>query len=192
MTLTDDTWVAAADPLGQLHSAPVPRSPWLRPRPWPSSPEVANALSLWADRGVAALATRAAAQLPAAKDVEAALPRVLTHGDCHLGNLLQGPGGRTLWVDWQEGCLSTGLDDLVFLWQRAESDGAHPPREDMTAAYAAARSRPSDAAFRAALALCELRLLLVAWPPFLHYGSPERQKTMTQRLQQLVDEGARS
>ena len=80
----------------------------------------------------------------------------------------------------------------MFLWQRAESDGAHPPREDMTAAYAAARSRPSDAAFRAALALCELRLLLVAWPPFLHYGSPERQKTMTQRLQQLVDEGARS
>jgi len=117
---------------------------------------------------------------------------VLSHGDCHLQNLLRGPGGRPLWIDWQEVCLGTGLEDLVFLWQRAEFEGVQPPRDDMTAAYAAARSLRADAALESALATTELRLLLLAWPPFLAYGTPEGQDTMTRRLEQLVERDLRS
>jgi Phosphotransferase enzyme family len=121
--------------------------------------------------------------------VNAGLGTVLTHGDCHVGNLLLGPGGRILWTDWQEVCLSTGLDDLVFLWQRAEFDGARPPRDAMTSAYAAARSLQPDDNLRSALGGCELRSLLVGWPAFLDYGGPDRRQLMIRRFQQLVDDG---
>lgn len=184
--LSHADWVAVAATLSRLHQVDVPRPQWLRPRPWPSSEEVANAVLRWDRHGFTALASRAGERLAAARDVQAGLGTVLTHGDCHVGNLLRGKGGCTLWVDWQEVCLSVGLDELVFLWQRAEFAGADPPRDAMTSAYAASRSLCRDADFSAALDACELRLLLVAWPSYLAHGSEERQQIMTRRFQQLV------
>jgi aminoglycoside phosphotransferase (APT) family kinase protein len=191
-TLTDDAWVAVAERLGRLHSAPIPPTPWLPHHREPSSREVAAAVDRWAGRGAGPLATQAAEQLAATRDARGGTGNVLTHGDCHLHNLLTSPEGHPLWVDWQEVSRGGGLDDLVFLWQRAEFDGAHPPREEMTAAYAAARSLPAEAGLRAGLAAVELRLLLVAWPPFLPLGSPERQAALTRRLEQLVQDWSRS
>jgi len=187
--LTDLAWVELAARLGRLQRSPVPRPPWLRPRPWPSVGELADAVGGWTGHGFGDLAARGAEQLRAGGQAATGAGTVLMHGDCHVGNLLQGPGGRPLWVDWQEVCLGSGLDDLVFLWQRAESDGAHPPRDAMTSAYARARALPRDDDVRSALAACELRLLLVAWAPFLAYGSEDRRQVLAHRLEELVDGG---
>lgn len=185
-SLDDAAWLALAEQLGQVQGVPVPAAAWLQSRPWPSSEDVVAAVQLWNDRGSDVPAARGAAQLAVARNLQPIADPVLTHGDCHVGNLLQASDGRVLWTDWQEVCLSSGLDDLVFLWQRAEFDGAHPPREAMTAVYAAARCLPLDDAFRAAVSACELRLLLFAWPHFLPYGRRDRRQAMTQRLHQLT------
>lgn len=185
--LTDLAWVELAGRLGRLQRSPVRRPPWLRLRPWPSAGELAGAVAGWTGHGFGALAARAAEQLGAAGARATGGGTVLMHGDCHVGNLLQGPGGRHLWVDWQEVCLGSGLDDLVFLWQRAEVDGAHPPRDAMTSAYARARALDRDDVLRSALAACELRLLLVAWAPFLTFGSEDRRQVLAHRLEELVD-----
>ena len=192
---TPDAWLRVADRLGRWQRTPVHDPTWVPLRPDPSTTEVAVALRHWTARGTGALAARAARRL--AEGAERRRARtvgpvlVLTHGDCHVGNLLQGRAGQPLWVDWQDVCLTTGLDDLVFLWQRAEFDGAHPPRAALTAAYAAARGLPDDASLRQELSAADLRLLLVAWPQFLRYGTREGQQLMTHRLQQLVEEGER-
>lgn len=120
---------------------------------------------------------------------DAGLAAVLTHGDCHVGNLLRSSTGSTLWADWQEVCLSTGVDDLVFLWQRAEFDGASPPRDAMAAAYGSARHLGKDADLGRALAACELRLLLVEWPEYVSYGTDAQRRIMTQRLEDVVEWG---
>lgn len=185
--VTGEAWVRLAAQLGRLHRVAAARPAWLGDRPSPSPAQIAEAVRIWQDRGGGPLARRAARRLAAAGRLEAALGKVLTHGDCHLGNLLQSADGRAVWIDWQEACLGSGLEDLVFLWQRAEFDGAHPPRGAMTAAYAAQRAVRDDPGFRSALAASELRLLLVAWPPFLAYGSADGARRMTSRLQQLVD-----
>lgn len=160
----------------------------LRQRPWPSEREVAYAVGQWAGYASTDLRLRAAGQLAAAREYSTP-GSVPTHGDCHVGNLVRGPGGRAPWVDWQDACLSTGLDDLVFLWHRAEFDGAHPQREAMTSAYLAARPVSLDSDIRAAIAVCELRSLLVTWPSFLRDGEQDRQQVMARRLQQVVDDG---
>ena len=183
--LNQATWMAVADQLGRVHGIQVPAGAWLQSRPWPSAEIIAAAVQAWNDRGFAVPAARAAKQLSKSKDLQPFTSPVLTHGDCHIGNLLLGPNGRVMWIDWQEVCLSNGLDDLVLLWQRAEFDGANPPRTAMLAAYAAARRLPVDDAFLSAIKASELRLLLLAWPHFLDYGKQERQELMTQRLVQL-------
>ena len=184
--VVDDAWVAAAEQLAQVHAVPAATVPWLAVRAWPSEAQVVEAVRRWSGHGSARAALRGAEQLPAARRASARLPAVLTHGDGHAGNLLRRTDGRVVWVDWQEAFRSDGLDDLVFLWQRAEFDGADPPRAAMTAAYAAARGLPLDGTLRSALRASELRLLLVAWPPFLHHGGPDRRRRMARRLEQLV------
>jgi hypothetical protein len=77
---------------------------------------------------------------------------------------------RDAHLRWTPGLIH-GLDGSVFLWQRAAFDGADPPRDDMTAAYAAARRLPLDEAFRSAIKASELRLLFVARPHFLPTAS---------------------
>ena len=186
LRLDRPSWIAIADQLGRVQGVRILAAGWLEPRPWPSLEEFAAAIRIWSDHGSAVPAARAAERLAEAGNRQSFTDHVLTHGDCHVGNLLQGPDGRVMWIDWQEVCLSGGLDDLVFLWQRAEFDGAQPPREAMSAAYAAARRLPLDEAFRSAIAACELRLLLVAWPHFLRYGRQDRQRAMADRLDQLA------
>ncbi len=93
-----------------------------------------------------------------------------------------------MWVDWQEVCLSSGLLDLAFLWQRAEFAGAIPPREAMWDAYLTTRGSQPDLDPQPELAVAELLLLLLAWPSYLHYGSKHQQELMTHQLGQLVDE----
>ncbi len=186
--VTDGEWTSLAGQLGRLHRPPNPTPPWLGHRRWPGSEQLERAVDWWTARGFAAAASRAAALIAAGRERDENVPRVLTHGDCHVGNLLHSPTGQTLWVDWQEVCLSSGLVDLVFLWQRAEFAGATPPRETMWDAYLAARGFGADLDLRAALAVAELGLLLVDWPPFLPYGPQHQQDLMADRLGQLVDE----
>jgi len=186
--VTDPEWMVLAGQLGRLHRPPDPTPPWLEHRPWPASDQLARAVAWWTIRGFGALARRAAALIAVGHELDEALPRVITHGDCHVGNLLRSDVGDTVWVDWQEVCLSSGLLDLAFLWQRAEFAGATPPREAMWDAYLTTRGLRPDLDPRPVLAVAELLLLLVAWPSFLLHGSKHQQDLMTHRLGQLVDE----
>lgn len=185
--LVEDDWLAVAARLGQLHRLPLPPGEWRRPRTMDSPAAVAAALRGWDGHGWSAVATRAARRLADADDPGPG--PVLAHGDCHLGNLVRGPDGGPLWVDWQEVGLGSGLGDLVFLWQRAEFDGARPPRAAMTASYADARGLRLDRSLRSALDAVELRLLLIAWPAFLSHGSEAGRQVMAGRLTELASGG---
>ena len=112
---------------------------------------------------------------------------LLEHGDCHTENIVRDEHGAYRWIDWQEAHLGDGFGDLIFLWQRAEFDGADPPREAMTVAYTAARHLHLKPILRRALSLTELRLLFISWPPFLPYGTPENQQRMKEQLPRLID-----
>lgn len=182
-------WVELAEQLGRLHRPVAPWPAWLRHRTWPPSDRIADAVRQWDGLGFEVLAERAAGLLGELRGSDAGLAAVVTHGDCHVGNLLHSPTGSTLWADWQEVCLSTGADDLVFLWQRAEFDGASPPRDAMAAAYGSARNLGQDADLGRALAACELRLLLVEWPEYVSYGTDTQRRIMTQRLEDVVEWG---
>jgi len=186
--VTDPEWTALADQLGRLHRPPDATPPWLEHRLWPASDQLAQAVAWWTARGFGALARRATELIAVGHELDETLPRVITHGDCHVGNLLRSDLGDTVWVDWQEVCLSSGFLDLAFLWQRAEFAGAIPPREAMWEVYLTTRGLRPDLDLRSLIAVAELLLLVVDWPSFLHYGSRHQQQLMTHRLGQLVDE----
>ena len=182
-------WIKLAGQLGQLHHPGAPSPPWLRHRAGPTPDRIAGAVRRWGNLGFQVLADRAAELLGELRGSDDGLPAVLTHGDCHVGNLLHSPTGSTLWADWQEVCLSTGADDLIFLWQRAEFDGASPPRDAMAAAYGNARDLGQGADFGRVLAACELRLLLVEWPEYVFHGTDAQRRLMAQRLEAVVEWG---
>ena len=194
-------WTELADQLGRLHRLSPSGSLGLEPRPRPDGQQIARACDQWEQLGHGPAALRAVAVLIEREPEDQGLPSVLTHGDCHTENVLRDSDGRPRWVDWQEACSSDGLDDLVFLWQRAEfswpdsDDGGHrtagPPREAMVEAYASARQIARDDRLRQSLFCSELRLLLVSWPPFLRYGSRPAQQRMRQRLTELSDAAER-
>ncbi|GIF69572.1 hypothetical protein Ais01nite_76070 [Asanoa ishikariensis] len=94
-------------------------------------------------------------------------------------------GGELVWADWQEVGIGTGPEDLALLWQRAEADGADPPRAAMLATYAEARGIPYDDVLRKAANAAEVRLLLLDWPPFLINADPARAAVMRKRLHLL-------
>jgi len=183
-----DAWVGLADELGRLHQPPPRDLPWLTYRPWPTPERVEAAVQQWNALGFGTLARRAAEQVARGRELEESQRQVLTHGDCHVGNLLRSTSGDTMWADWQEVCLSSGFGDLAFLWQRAEFADARPPREAMTEAYLERRDLGRAVDARAALEVCELLLLLVAWPPYIPLGLPSQQRALTRRLEQLVDQ----
>ena len=129
--LSEPDWLLLAHCLGRLHRSPFPRYPPLPLRAWLSDLQVSRALDRWSDHGLAGLARRGARLLAALHDQPALLAAAVTHGDCHTENLARAPDGRPRWLDWQDACSSDGLDDLVFLWERAEFAGAGPPRAAM-------------------------------------------------------------
>jgi len=118
--------------------------------------------------------------------VDEKLPTCLVHGDLHAGNLLRAPDGELVWTDWQEVGLGQGPEDLALLWQRAEFDGADPPRAAMLATYAAARGIPHDDTLVQATVAAEIRLLLLDWPVFLQHADPDRRALMRRRLHLLA------
>ncbi len=197
--LTVGNWTELAAQLGRLHRLWPGGSPGLdlEPRSRPDAQQLAQACDQWAQLGHGPAARRAAAVLTERGTEAPNLPTALTHGDCHTENVVCNPDGGPCWVDWQEACSSDGMDDLAFLWQRAEfswpdsDDGGHrgggPPREAMVDAYSEARQIAGDDGLRQALCASELRLLLVSWPPFLRYGTPPAQSRMARRLTELSD-----
>jgi len=184
--VTDPEWTALADQLGRLHRRPDTTPPWLEHRPWPASDQLPQAVAWWTARGFGALPRRATELIAVGYELDETLPRVVTHGDCHVGKLMRSDLGDTVGVDWQEVCLSSGFLDLAFLWQRAEFAGATPPREAMWEVYLTTRGLRPDLDPRSLIAVAELLLPLVDWPVFLHCGSRPQQQLMTQRLGQVV------
>ncbi|MET0694528.1 MAG: phosphotransferase [Propionibacteriaceae bacterium] len=177
------TWMAAATRLAEVHRC-LPAIDGLLPRPRSESfPGDGAGLAPWFTLGAGDDALRGSQLL--AEQPALQLPQVLTHGDCHLDNILHDPSGALVWIDWQEAHLGDGLGDLVFLWQRAEFDGARPPRAEMTRGYARARQLdPGE--LQPLLDRVELQLLLHSWPPFLSYGTPTARDTMRRRLAALA------
>lgn len=113
-----------------------------------------------------------------------AVPDRFVHGDCHPVNLLR-DGDQIVWVDWQGAGIGSPAGDLAGLWERAESDGADPPREAMLAEYV--RRRDIDAeALQLCLTATELSSLFFAWPEYARYHSDDEQAKTTQRLIQLT------
>ena len=167
-------WHEIARQLGTLHAAPFDdAAPWLR-HPTSRRPDQA-AQAFWTPM-----------ELELLDRVDEKLPTCLVHGDLHAGNLLRAPDGELVWTDWQEVGLGQGPEDLALLWQRAESDGADPPREAMLATYAAARGIPHDDTLVQATVAAEIRLLLLDWPVFLQHADPDRRALMRRRLHLLA------
>jgi hypothetical protein len=164
-------WHEVARQLGSLHRAPFDHDlPWLR-HPTSKRP----GLAFWTE-----------AELKLLDRADEKLPTCLVHGDLHAGNLLRAPDGELVWTDWQEVGLGQGPEDLALLWQRAEFDGADPPRTAMLATYAAARGIPHDDALIQATVTAEIRLLLLDWPVFLQHADPDRRALMRRRLHLLA------
>lgn len=122
---------------------------------------------------------------PVVRDLEAALAELATkpehapeaaltlcHGDCHTGNLLRDRAGRLVWADWQEVRTGHGPDDLAFLLQRAEADGAAVARDQVVAAYCDALETAGvegvdPEAVTSAMNASERRTQLLYWPDYL-------------------------
>ncbi|GIF48156.1 phosphotransferase family enzyme [Asanoa ferruginea] len=168
-------WHEIARQLGTLHATPPEDQPWLR-RPTSRRPDQ-TARAFW---------TPTELELHDRAGENAKLPTCLVHGDLHAGNLLRAPDGELVWTDWQEVGLGQGPEDLALLWQRAEFDGADPPREAMLAGYAAARGIPHDDTLVRATVTAEIRLLLLDWPVFLQHADPDRRALMRRRLHLLA------
>ncbi|MEV4535309.1 phosphotransferase [Asanoa sp. NPDC049518] len=169
-------WHEVARQLGQLHHArvraAVGHQSWLK-QPSPTRHPDATARAFWTDDELATPVD------------SPRLPPCLIHGDLHAGNLLIDHDRELVWADWQEVGIGSGPEDLALLWQRAEADGADPPREAMLATYAAGRGIPCDDDLRKAVAAAEVRLLLLDWPPFLINADPARAAIMRRRLHLL-------
>lgn len=192
-------WIEVATRLGTLHHAETLRGLVTTdhglPRRTPAPPPelIAPGIDYWRRVGRDALARSVSEQSDLLVEAVTTLPDCLLHGDFHAENLLLDQDDRLLFSDWQEVGIGHGPEDLVFLWQRAEADGARPPREQMLRAYAAARGHEPTESLRRAMLAAELLLLLAQWPPFLAVAGPTVRDGMTRRLDLRVAEwhGAR-
>jgi aminoglycoside phosphotransferase (APT) family kinase protein len=182
-------WVEVAAQLGRLHGTAVAAadaSVWLQYTRPLEQHDTAGAMAYWRAAGCTDLAERLLETSPDLAACVASLPACLVHGDCHTGNLLVDESGDLVWADWQEVSIGHGPEDLALLWQRAEFDGARPPRSAMLAVYARARGFAREAALRRATIAAELLLLLLAWPQHLTMAAPGRCRVMIRRLHRLA------
>jgi aminoglycoside phosphotransferase (APT) family kinase protein len=177
-------WVEAASRAGQLHRQVEMADPpaWLSRVPEPSHDGIARAVEQWKRLGHRVVADQLPRLLPELTRLLAETRPIIIHGDCHVGNFLLSAEGELVWADWQEVALGAGPEDLALLWQRAEFDGARPPRPEMMRAYSDARETVMDEAFERLVLAAELRLLFLEWPHFLPYGDERQRKTMVERL----------
>jgi Ser/Thr protein kinase RdoA (MazF antagonist) len=188
-------WVEVATELGILHGSEVAlagASAWLRRIRPLEQHDAAGAMAYWRKAGCADLAEQLLSASPELAAAVAALPDCLVHGDCHTGNLLVDAAGELVWADWQEVSIGHGPEDLALLWQRAEFDGARPPRSAMLAVYARARGLASDVVLRRSMVAAELLLLLLAWPQHLIVADSGRCRLMIRRLYRLAAAWQRS
>jgi aminoglycoside phosphotransferase (APT) family kinase protein len=65
------------------------------------------------------------------------LPDTLVHGDFHAKNLVAGPGGRIVVVDWTDAYLHPHLGDLYCLIREADNGGLDVGAETLPALFAA-------------------------------------------------------
>ncbi|MGW0229896.1 phosphotransferase family protein [Actinopolymorpha singaporensis] len=186
-------WERAAAQLGALHRPEVAESVsgfgWLSRAERDGSAAAAHtARAAWRRLGHESLARPLLDRDGEFGDALSRLPTCLCHGDWHVDNLLLDADDEFVWIDWQEAGLDRGPGDLALLWQRAEFDGAHPPREAMFAAYAKARGIPLDATLRAATVAAEIRMILYGWPDHLRAVDPARRDIVLGRLARLAAE----
>ena len=133
-------------------------------------------------------------EIPALDPRMPSVPATLCHGDCHAGNLVRGPAGEWIWVDWQDVRLGPGVDDLTFFWQRAFVLAATSPSYDgMLRAYGRGLETMGGVAmpreqFEQSLAWSELRSWLVVWPAFLGGLPAARMERVLQRIGTLIDQ----
>ena len=179
-------WMEAAVQAGRLHrdAGNAAHPTWLIGVAEPSRDAVTRAEEQWRTLGHPAIADQLPGLLAEATRLLRQAQPTIIHGDCHVENLLRSVEGDLVWVDWQEVTLGAGPEDLALLWQRAEFDGARPPRSDMMKAYCEARGRVLDEPLERMVLAAELRLLLAEWPHFLPYGQERQQATILRRLRE--------
>ena len=190
----DAGWLELARQLAELHSFPAPDgAPW-NGTPWLErileQPPVEVAENYWsqtADSSSLGAVLDDADLLAAAL---AAVPRCFIHGDCHVGNLLL-DGPQVVWVDWTVTGVGYPAIDLAALWERAYSDGAAPPYDQMLNTYAAHRGVDADDLRRSMLAAL-LTTTLFGWPEYAHYHSRTEQQRTTRHLVGLLEDGTTS
>ncbi len=206
---TKCSYVQIARQLGHLHATFIGREAvttlpsWLRATPKVSIAQCRNAARTWralSDRDDLSMVfehyLRKTARLAMrVRTLDArmfTLPTTLCHGDCHAGNLLQGPGGEWIWADWQDVRLGPGEDDLAFFWQRAfVAADTSPPYDAMVQAYGVGLMTGDGVQITfeqlvRAITWAELRSWLVAWPNYLRFLSTEQVERVLQRVDMLI------
>jgi thiamine kinase-like enzyme len=102
----------------------------------------------------------------------------LCHGDCHLDNLLRDQDGDLIWADWQEVGIGYGPNDLTFLMQRAEANGADIAQDIIVTVYckaleAAGVEGVNQSAITSAMNESERRTRLLYWPDYMSDATTE-------------------
>lgn len=167
---SDATWLEVARQLGRLHrtfhAAELEGLAWLGRDPG-GGPTLQERREMWRSTPCAQVTEALLADLDLLVLAAAAPAPCLVHGDCHAQNLLLDADGELVWADWQAVRHGHGPEDLALLWQRAQFNGATPPRQATLTAYAEARGIRLDETFLSAVTAAELHLLLIGWPGFL-------------------------
>jgi len=181
-------WLEVAMQLAALHSFPDPEGAIWRWRPWLhrilEDPPIRLAHDYWSHTEAADCidgVLDAAERLP---QELSAVPDCFVHGDCHVDNFLR-DGDNFIWTDWQVTGIGSPAGDLSFLWGRANSDNADPPRDAMLHEYAAARGIDPDP-LRRSLMAAELGTLLFGSPEYAKYHTQHERDRSTHRLIQLI------
>jgi hypothetical protein len=180
---TTPMWQRLGRELAALHAMPLPHAgDWHRPDSLTDAlrdPNVDQITAFWSSSlpRLAELIDRRAEL----RDAIEALPRVFIHGDCHTGNLPQGPDSL-VFCDWQSAGIGRPTADLAFLSVRATPNGVTAPSA-LIESYAERSSCDPDVLRRALLAE-ELAVFAFLWPSFAPFNGPReisrvRHRTLT-------------